>query len=440
MFIIKGVIILNYNYDRITGVAIKDFRNLGTIELDFRKSAIVCLKGGNEAGKSSVVIALKTLGSNLSSKQYKEYIRTGTDGWTVLITTEDGTSVYRKKTAAKQSFGIYKMIDGKRKLVWSIDKLDENAVPKEVQDIIGFTTEPETKELLNVRTYDDQMLFVETSGGSNYKVMYNALKIDTLTKAVKAGTVEAKAFKSEVDSCENSVETCKEQLRKIRTIDMEPLKKMQKRIEEERKAIELLEKAIEIKKDLDKIEQSLGVLKEVGELETIDTYLFNTVVSAYDSKRQIAELDKATATLEEVRGIKLIDTSMLDKFEAALQIKSQLKEMSVDVYADMDKCGVVDLALFDKLIQAKNCLTAYKSACDLSSIYKDSVSALDDSLYNKFCQAIELKGNIQTIAAEYDTCKAKVSELNTVLKNSGVKYSICPNCGEIVLHQEEHED
>lgn len=431
---------LNYNYKQITGVAIKDFRNLGTIELDFTKSSIVCLKGGNEAGKSSVVIALKTLGSNLSSKQYKEYIRTGTDGWTVLVTTEDGTSVYRKKNATKQSFGIYKEIDGKRKLVWSIDKLDENAVPKEVQDIIGFTTEPETKELLNVRTYDDQMLFVETSGGSNYKVMYNALKIDTLTKAVKAGTTEAKAFKQEVDSYENSVETCREQLRKIRTIDMEPLKKMQKRITEEKKAIELLERAIEIKRDLDKIEQSLGVLKEVGGLETIDTYLFNTIVSAYADSQQIAEIDKATATLEEVRGLKLIDTAILDKFEAALQVKGQLQEMSVDIYANMDKCEIIDVALYDKLTQAVNSLSAYNNACSLAAVYEKAVLALDDTVYTKFSQAIELKGNIQTIEQEYNTCKDRITELNTLLKNSGVKYSVCPNCGEVVLHQEEHED
>lgn len=432
---------MQYNYEQLTGISIKDFRNLGTIDIDFTKSAIVCLKGGNEAGKSSVVIALKTLGSNLSSKQYKEYIRTGTDGWVVMLHTADGQSVYRKKTATKQVFGIYKMINGEKKLVWSIDKLDENAVPQEVQQITGFTTEPETKELLNVRTYEDQMLFVETSGGSNYKVMYNALKIDNLTKAVKTGTVEAKEFKQEVDSCETSVNTCKEQLRKIRTLDIEPLQKIKARIQKESQAIVLLERAIEAKRQLDTITANLGILNEIGKLTVLDEYLFNTLTTAYKDKLDLKKIEDRTQTLEEVRGLKLIDTTILDKFETATQVKAKLSKLRTNPYAEVGDCGLVDVVLFDKLNTALQAQRALSSLEGQVQAYSKELTLLDEDLVVKFGKAIEVKGQIQTVESEYQGYRQKIDGFYNQLKAIGVKYYVCPNCGELVLPEEaEHKD
>jgi len=429
---------MNYNFKQLTGISIQNFRNLGNINIDFTKSAIVCLKGGNEAGKSSVVIALKTLGSNLSSKQYKEYIRTGTDGWVVMVHTEDGQSVYRKKTASKQVFGIYKEIDGEQKLVWSIDKLDENSVPQEVQQIIGFTTEPETKELLNVRTYEDQMLFVETSGGSNYKVMYNALKIDNLTKAIKAGTQEAKEYKQEVDACENSVATCKEQLRKIRTLDIEPLQKIKNRIKEESKTVALLERAIEAKKQLDLVVRKLGILGEIGKLVKIDEYLVNTLSTAYQDKRTIEALDKSTYTLEQVRSLSPIDTTVLDKFETARQVKEQLVRLNTNKYAEVDKCGLVDVVLYDKLNAAVSSHRALQTLEQSIQRYSDSVAPLDVDLYNKFALAIDMLGQLQQIDYSYKECRQKIDGFYNQLKEMGIRYSVCPNCGELVLADEEH--
>ena len=35
---------------------------------------------------------------------------------------------------------------------------------------MGMVTEPETKEFLHIRTYEDQLLFVVTTASANYKM------------------------------------------------------------------------------------------------------------------------------------------------------------------------------------------------------------------------------------------------------------------------------
>ncbi len=49
-----------YNYSPIKKLFIKNFRNLGEVEIDFTQSPIVTLLGENEAGKTSVVKAFAT--------------------------------------------------------------------------------------------------------------------------------------------------------------------------------------------------------------------------------------------------------------------------------------------------------------------------------------------------------------------------------------------
>lgn len=424
----------NYNYKQLTSISIKDFRNLGDVNIDFTKSPIVCLKGGNEAGKSSVVIALKTLGSNLSSRQYKEYIRTGTDAWVIMLYTEDGAAVYRKKTATKQVYGIYKFIDGKYELVWSIDKLDENAVPSEVQSIIGFTTEPETRELLNVRTYEDQMLFVETSGGSNYKVMYNALKIDNLTKAIKAGNGETKLYRQEVEQAENSVVTCKEQLRKIRTIDVSALLKIRDRLKKESHVVKLLEKAISSQRLIRSAELELKAIMEIDKLPKIDEYLYSKLDSAYHTYENIKTVEYRQESLEKLRKLSPIEITVLEKLEKCCSLKSSLDKLNVNIYSDIDKCKLVELNSYEKMQQAISLMESYNKNYKLLSIYnKNKVNDINENIYLLFDKLQQTMCDLNTANQQYIQMKSVIDNFYNQLRLQNIPFGVCPNCGELIL-------
>lgn len=427
----------NYDYKQLTSISIKDFRNLGDVNIDFTKSPIVCLKGGNEAGKSSVVIALKTLGSNLSSRQYKEYIRTGTDGWIVMLYTDDGTAVYRKKTATKQVYGMYKFINGKYELVWSIDKLDENAVPSEVQSVVGFTTEPETKELLNVRTYEDQMLFVETSGGSNYKVMYNALKIDNLTKAIKAGNGESKIYRQEVEQAENSVVTCKEQLRKIRTVDISSLLKIRERLQKESVIVRLLEKAITSQRLIKSAELELKAIMEIEKLPKIDEYLYSKLDSAYNTSVSIRTVENRQESLEKLRELSLIDVTVLEKLNKCCSLKFSLDNLNLHIYSDIEKCKLVELNSYEKMQQAISLMESYNKNCKLLSIYtKNEVNEINENSYLLFDKLQQTICDLNAVNQQYMQIKSIIDDFYNQLKLQNIPFKLCPNCGELLLEGE----
>lgn len=424
----------NYNYKQLTSISIKDFRNLGDVNIDFTKSPIVCLKGGNEAGKSSVVIALKTLGSNLSSRQYKEYIRTGTDGWVVMLYTDDGTAVYRKKTATKQVYGMYKLINGKYELVWSIDKLDENAVPTEVQSVVGFTTEPETKELLNVRTYEDQMLFVETSGGSNYKVMYNALKIDNLTKAIKAGNGESKTYRQEVEQAENSVVTCKEQLRKIRTIDISALLKIRERLQKESSVVKLLEKAVSSQRLIRSAELELKAIMEIDKLPKIDEYLYSKLDNIYNTYINIKTVEGRQESLEMLRKLSVVDITILEKLEKCCSLKYSLDKLNVNIYSDIDKCKLVELNSYEKMQQAISLMESYNKNYKLLSIYnKNEVNDINENIYLLFDKLQQTMCDLNTANQQYIQMKSVIDNFYNQLRLQNIPFEVCPNCGELIL-------
>ena len=472
---------MSYKYSNIKAIEIQDFRNLGHVMIDFTKSNIICLKGGNEAGKSSVVLAMKSLGSMLNTKQYKEYIRTGTDAWTVMVYTMDNKAVYRRKTNKGQSYGIYQIrtIDGKEHydLEWSIDKLDENAVPKEVQDILGLTTEPETGELLNIRTYEDKMLFVDTSGGTNYKVMYNALKIDNLSKAVKVGTVEAKNIKADIDKYTTSVETCKEEIRKVRLIDKGALLKIRDRIKEEKGVVEKVTDAKGVKSEIDRESEAIQVITEAGSLALIDEYEWNNMQKASLLQREIKEDEGRIGQLGEVFKLDIIDESLKEKCDRAERLQYDICHSDRKALIDAANAPTIkdeDIALLENIeegLAAKRFIESNKApellrTLEIGQLDTEELSKVRDAVRNlKEVQRLNNQNIISVLALpvldteivkKIDSAKKLLSSVQEMkkqvamidngvqtyyaqLKAMNIHFEICPNCGELILGDEGHE-
>jgi len=471
---------MTYNYSNIKAIEIQDFRNLGHVKIDFTQSNIICLKGGNEAGKSSVVLALKSLGSMLNTKQYKEYIRTGTDAWTVMVYTMDNKAVYRKKTAKGQSYGIYQIceIDGKEhyELVWSIDKLDENAVPKEVQDILGLTTEPETGELLNIRTYEDKMLFVDTSGGVNYKVMYNALKIDNLSKAIKVGTVEAKNYKGDIDKYTTSIDTCKDEIRKVRLVDIKSLFKIRDRIRKEKDLVENTTQAKSIKHQVEAESSAIKALDDASNLEIISesefTNLQKVLTLASTLKRekeevsainQVFSLEEIDESLKEKcdKAIKLLyevthsdrpalvatlsapivqdtEIKVLENIEEAIELKSFIQNNDKPELLNTLSIDILDT---DTLSKVRKTVGVLKELRNLQTSTLGDVLTLneiDTEVLSRINKAKELLSSINNMQVQVEQIDKGVQAYYAGLKAANIPYEICPNCGELILPEEGH--
>src|SRR5690606_18553076 len=149
-------------------------------------SPIVALVGTNESGKSSIIKAFGAAAGNLWRTRQNQNIRSGTDGFAVLVELEDGTKVLRKKSSNINGYTLVTG-DGQRRDATKIDV----EIPDFIQAVMGLFRDPETKECLQFRTCDDPLLFVQTTDGQNYKAVHNAINNFEVREATNKAKADA---------------------------------------------------------------------------------------------------------------------------------------------------------------------------------------------------------------------------------------------------------
>lgn len=86
-----------YSYSPIKTIRVKNFRNIGDVELSFEDSPIITLVGSNEAGKTSIIKAFAACALHANPREQKDWIRDTTKMFGVEINLEDGTQLVRVK-------------------------------------------------------------------------------------------------------------------------------------------------------------------------------------------------------------------------------------------------------------------------------------------------------------------------------------------------------
>lgn len=426
-----------YNYSPITKIKVRNFRNIGDAEIDFTKSPIVTLVGENEAGKTSIIKAFSTCALHANPREQKDYIRDNTTMFGVEITLADGTQVVRIKENA--GMNMYRVIhpDGS---VWDTGKITDG-LPEEVQKVMGLIDEPETNEFLHVRTYEDKLLFVVTPASTNYKVMYNALKVEQLTKAIKLGSTEVNTLKSDINRNEVSIQTLNNQLRQVKTYDLEPLLEIKDRLSSQLKTLEKLEKLNNLVDKLNRSESQLGALALINiyKLDTISEVVTSKILSANRLLNNKAEKVNCYNKLSEVNNINEISIDVITRLDNLKSKISQLNNKTIEAgslihianLSDISESRVMQITKVNSLIDKLNILIKSASIIDTSQCTEISQSDIKvistlESLKTKY-QAIELKKQELTQVVDY------IEKVQDYLKQCGVAVEACPKCGEAVV-------
>lgn len=426
-----------YNYSPITKIKVRNFRNIGDAEIDFTKSPIVTLVGENEAGKTSIIKAFSTCALHANPRDQKDYIRDNTTMFGVEITLADGTQVVRIKENA--GMNMYRVIhpDGS---VWDTGKITDG-LPEEVQKVMGLIDEPETNEFLHVRTYEDKLLFVVTPASTNYKVMYNALKVEQLTKAIKLGSTEVNTLKSDINRNEVSIQTLNNQLRQVKTYDLEPLLEIKDRLSSQLKTLEKLEKLNNLVDKLNRSESQLGALALINiyKLDTISEVVTSKILSANRLLNNKAEKVNCYNKLSEVNNINEISIDVITRLDNLKSKISQLNNKTIEAgslihianLSDISESRVMQITKVNSLIDKLNILIKSASIIDTSQCTEISQSDIKvistlESLKTKY-QAIELKKQELTQVVDY------IEKVQDYLKQCGVAVEACPKCGEAVV-------
>lgn len=430
-----------YSYSPIKQVYIKNFRNLGEVTIDFKDSPIVSLIGENEQGKTSVVKAIAVCAMHATPRDQKDYIRDGTKGFGVAIELEDGTQVVRMKMATANSYRVTypKGPDGNPiKPTWEAAKLS-NDLPQAVQDVMGMIEEPETKEFLHIRTYEDQLLFVTTASSTNYKVMYNALKISQLVDAIKLGSKEANALKASINQKEIQAETLDTQAKSLKIYDLEPLQNIRDRLKNEVAQLNKLDRALELKKKIEVQTREVGELSKLSSIPEISITLVMSLDKAYRVLDNLEELGNMYRTYSLADSLEEIDlNSYYNIYNAHVRYESlkNSEEQSKNYIAvnGLSEININEVSNLQRAIALQRKIEADMTklqTLDISSAA--DVSDSDLTVYNRTYKALGLmqrNKQLEDAKVQIDNyCDAVIKWM----KDIGVATETCPKCGETIV-------
>lgn len=430
-----------YSYSPIKKIYIKNFRNIGEATIDFTESPIVSLIGENEQGKTQVVKAIAVCAMHATPRDQKDYIRDGTKGFGIAMELEDGTQVVRMKMATANSYRVSYPKDENGEPIrptWEASKID-SGLPKAVQEVIGMIEEPETKEFLHIRTYEDQLLFVTTASSTNYKVMYNALQISQLVDAIKLGQKEANGYKTQISQTQISAETLENRANGLKIFDLEPLQNIRDRIAKEKQQIEKIEKAINVRKKLKSQIEELGELAKLQGLKEINDSLAVTLGNTGKTIQKIKELDRYLSILKPIDGIQCIDLQVEQKIEAALDRIGQInkcKETSQKI-TSVESLSEIDLNSATKIQRALNLKHAIRAEeASLERIdTKNSSTIADEEVQGVLkCQrALSILNRNIKASEALKQADEYCEQIKNWFKAIGVNTETCPKCGETIV-------
>lgn len=424
-------------YSPISRLIIKDFRNIQDIQIDFGESPIIALVGGNDVGKTSILKAFEVCALHHNSRAQKGYIRTGAPFFGVGIQLADGTSIVRIKT--KDNINKYEVRypDG---TAWTTTKISEG-LPVQVKEVMGMVEEPETKEYLQVRTYEDQLLLVYTPASTNYKVMYDALKVGQITRAVRNGTDESNSIKQKIIENSVSIRTLEDNIRKIKVMDLEGLLQIREAIRGTKEKLQKISEALDIIEKINYTVDKLGVLRliETYKLKEESEVLADKINSAntlYKSLCKTAnELDKVNIA----SNLETIDIVPLEKLRSTVNNLQSMHDIGVELekYGEIESTN--DIAE-STVIRLNTAMNSYRNIAKLDGdidIYSN-ITVLNDtsaeiSIYEKLGRAISRSKEILDIGNELEVVSSNITELSDKLKESGARVEQCPNCGTDVI-------
>lgn len=424
-------------YSPIKQIWIKDFRNIGEVKVNFDESPIVSLIGENEAGKTSVVKAFSVCALHSTPKDQKDYIRDGTNGFGVEIELEDGTVITRIKTTTGNRYRV-KNPDG---TVYDTTKIDSSSAPVEVQRVMGMIEEPETKEYLQVRTYEDQLLFVVTPASTNYKVMYDALKVDQITRAIKSGSKEVNELKHVIDANENGIQTLTNSLKAVKVYDITSLLNIKARLESELAVINSLEEAAGLVDRIKRAEAELGAIAEIDKagLQDISELEAVQISDSLSLLTKLTRLNKLLSTYSLADTAENIDIpvyqSIIDTYIKKVELdRAIFANESMVRIGEAEEVNEVELMTMTSIAELRDKLSSLTN--QLRRIDTAGAELIEQSDFNTVTMLESVNAGFTRLGqleTAYKQCDDYCSQVQSYLKSLGAAVETCPNCGEDIV-------
>ena len=271
--------------------------------------------------------------------------------------------------------------------------------------------------------------------------MYNALKVEQLTKAIKLGSNEANELKNKINNNEVSINTLQNQIRDIAVYDIEPLINVRDRLKEQLSTLSKIAKAKELLDKVDSYERDLGALALLDKfsLQPIDVVVSDKMSRANNIISRLNEQTNLLSRYSELSSIEEIDTSVVSKISNIIEKKNNLDRkvaeagtlVQVANISEISEVEAMHLDKISKLINSLNQLTAEYSKHDVSECKE--VTDTDIKVLGNIEKVIELLNSSNSMKSDLTKVEDYIVQMDDYLKKCGVAVETCPKCGEAVI-------
>lgn len=375
--------------------------------------SIISLCGWNDAGKSIFRRAISILFYNSDSGDQSAYIRDNTDYFELRITYSDGISISKTKYINGNS--VWEMKRGTT-LLYSNQKsksvIAVTGVPEIIRGYLQVVIDEVTGEALNVRSCEDKMFLVKTTGGENYKMFSAILQSETLARASAMLNADKNKSTSSLLSIQARRDAVQEELRELQLST--PPMALREGIRLRQEKLNLSIPRYTSLCDVIENRQKMNSIVPTEELTLIDTSQLLSLIDlqkAYDAKDVVIQPECILA-----------DPTRLDFLGGIISARGVLDKKV------QPECSLVDVerlsAVNDLILAERLCRVKVQPECRVveSSKLADITSVYDS--FKVWVSSTEALGGTEKAYAE------KVAEVGKICADLGVR--VCDVCGNIV--------
>lgn len=409
------------SYPKLSWIRLRNYGSYvdETIKID---KNILKIEGMNNAGKSAILHGLESVFTNESPRAQASMVRNGATSSIVDAGFEDGVVIeHEKYKDGPEIFTISKNDD----IIFTTKEGDAltavQGIPKPIADYLGLVVTQST--VLNYRSDDDPLLFVNTKKADNYSVFNEVMRTEDL---VQAGVDLNDDINSLTDYTKQEVaerESLKNQIFDYAGYS----DKLSETLSNMASEMKSMEDRVTVTKQLASAVPGLESGRVQDTLKTPLKQLSDELAGAVSGLTQVSRL-----------------TSFLDAF---LSLEDEYKVK--DTITSFDKNCVDSVNSLKSLIKINNLLNSLPnvgvSLDVLNSVSHDfneksqtmskMVSML--SSIGKLSSSIEnlsaMKQNLNSLEAQKDLCLENYKKSAKILEESGYKVGTCPNCHSPVV-------
>jgi hypothetical protein len=199
-----------------------------------------------------------------------------------------------------------------------------------------------------------------------------------------------------------------------------------------------LQKVLTLASTLKREKEEVSAINQVFSLEAIDESLKEKCDKATNLLYEVTHSDRpALVATMSAPMIQDTELKVLENIEEARELRSFIRNNSKPELLNTLSIDTLDIDTLSKVRKTMGVLRELRNLQTSTLGDVLTLNEIDAEVLSKVNKAQELLTSISTMSIQVEQIEKGVQAYYAGLKASNIQYEICPNCGELILPEEE---